>query len=319
MKKYAIVTAILCLLLSPTLYAYNKLIVFGDSLSDLGYQDLLGPHNNKDAVWTNPGGKTWPFYLSQALQLPIITVNNQAKNPSSAFTSGLASGGDYAAGGATTIGQGIGNDHYAPPSLAQQIQMYLKHHSHDDKRHSLFIVWAGSNDILLALWHQQLPLKAATEAAINVAHDVALLQRQGAKHIVVINLPNIGGTPFAQLQKQQHPLLPIMLNSASWQYNQMLKAKLSAMPTVKLFDIDALFNTVKQHKHITIGSRSFIFTNVSDPRCDDHGDIDSIQAISCIAKPLADNSHYFFDDGLHPTDYTHQAIAAKLAQFINAN
>lgn len=300
--------------------AFDKLVVFGDSLSDLGFQDHLGPYIGKTAQWTTPGGKTWPFYLSHDLKLSTITVNNTTSpNKSNQFVSALGKGDDYAAGGAVTDGQGIGSASYVPPSIHQQVINYLNHHAYDDQSNALFVLLGGANDIFEGLSAddpQTAVMTMAKQAADNISGDAHLLQVHGAKHVMVINLPDMGGTPFAQKQQSAQPGLPPLLSAASNEFNAELSSQLDSQ--VLIFDLQALFNTLLSKKAVTAGGASYQFDNVTDTACTYSADkgITYISAITCKPINAGANFSYLFEDGIHPTDKAHQAVAAAISDFL---
>lgn len=326
MKKW---TALLCsfslfLFCFGSASAFDKLVVFGDSLSDLGFQDHLGPVIGESPLWTSPGGETWPFYLAHNLKIATITVNNSTTpNEKNKFVSTLGAGNDYAAGGATTDGQGIGSTIYAPPSIHAQVNNYIEKHARDHKYQTLYILWGGANDIFMALSASSssadpaaVVMAAAKKAADNISDYAKLLKMHGARHIIVVNLPDLGQTPLAQKQQAEQPGMPALLSAATDTFNQELMAML--MNKVEVFDIKTVFNAIRVNKKIAIGDKLFGFSNVLDPACEydvDKG-IASISALNCVPPARAGIEPYLFEDGLHPTDAGHQVVAAELAQFI---
>ncbi len=298
----------------------NKVIVFGDSLSDLGFQDLLGPINEKSPLWTSPGGETWPFYLTYNLKLRMITVNNStAPNEKSNYVSALAQGSDYAAGGAVTDGVGIGSTTYFPPSIHQQVNHYLQQEASVDKSKTLAILWGGANDIIVSLSASDpstAVISAAKNAADNINDYAQLLIKGGLGRVIVINLPDLSQTPFAQKQKSTEPNLPSLLNAASTAFNQELALGLSTR--VELFDIQALLDTILKDKAVMIAGKEIRFDNVTDSNCayDSKKGIASISALTCKPPMRANPKSYLFEDSIHPTDAGHRVIAGKLAEFI---
>lgn len=287
--------------------AFNRLIVFGDSLSDLGFQDHLGPVIHKSPLWTSPGGKTWPFYLAHDLGTPTIGVNNTtAVDGKNTFVSALGKGGDYAAGGATTDGQGIGSSSYTPSSIHAQINHYLEEHASDDHTEDLFVLFGGANDLFQGLSAEDPTtaiMAAAKQAADNIDRDASLLIAHGASHVIVMNLPDLGQTPFAQKQQKG---LPELLSGATQLFNQELLAELPK--EASLFDVKTLFDSL-------IAKKTGNFTNVVDTNCEyeESAGVASVSAISCIPPQRDSSEVYLFEDGLHPTDAGHQVLAAELA------
>jgi phospholipase/lecithinase/hemolysin len=322
MKKrfsYVVVTFFLFVGFNSVL-AFDKLVVFGDSLSDLGFQDNLGPVIHKAPLWTTPGGQTWPFYLSHALHLSTITVNNSVSiNSQNQFVSGLGEGDDYAAGGATTTGVGIGSSTYQPPSIQEQINRYWGEQKNRAADRNLYVVWGGANDLFIALKASDktnATLLAAKKAADNIDTDAAFLIEHGARHVVILGLPDLGNTPFALAQSEAG--LPDLLTKASDLFNTELRLNLP--PGAIIFDVALLFNEILSTKQAKIGDKTVTFDNVSDSKCSYSAQegIQSINALTCIPKVESNNKEYLFTDGIHPTDLAHQVLGAKLAEFVNA-
>lgn len=292
--------------------AFDKLVVFGDSLSDMGYQDKLGPLIHKSPLWTSPGGEAWPFYLAHDLNLPTITVNNSTVPlETNVYVSALGEGDDYAAGGAVTKGVGIGSSGYAPPSVHQQVLRYLTEHAKDDQSERLFVLWAGANDVSMALADEDpatTAIMAARQAADNVFADAILLRAHGARHVVIVNLPDLGSTPLALAQ----PALKPLLSAATDAFNMELSSQRGR--GVLLFDAHGFFDALIANKETQVGGKTYRFDNVTEANCS--GDIASISAINCV-PPSRSSVQYLFEDGIHPTDAGHQVLAAKLASFIS--
>ncbi|BCD91866.1 hypothetical protein fh0823_20050 [Francisella halioticida] len=164
----------------------QNIVVFGDSLSDSGYTNnfhnidkdwptILGNSKKvKQATYSSPneGYTVWPQYLG-INNKSIATPNNiftPKKNISRSVKPSL-SGNDYAAGGATTICNGIGEkDDYTPPPIGplragescdnsqqntiekyNQIDSYLKQHNNKANPNTIYIIWAGANNTFLQL------------------------------------------------------------------------------------------------------------------------------------------------------------------------
>jgi outer membrane lipase/esterase len=300
----------------------NQVIVFGDSLSDLGFQDELGPIIRKSPLWTSPGGESWPFYLVHDLKLKTITVNNSTQpNQKNTFVSALGMGDDYAAGGAVTDGVGIGTANYIPPSMSQQVNHYLEKSVAEDKSLTLAILWGGANDIFMTLSATDPSLAAirgAKQAADNINDCAKRLIQQGVSRVIVMNLPDLGRVPFAQKQKEKKPDLPNLLTAASNAFNTQLRLQLAK--GVEIFDVKNMLDTLLANKSISIGDQVVSFDNVTDSSCtyDLNKGIESISALNCIPPVRESSENYLFEDGLHPTDSGHQIIAAKLVEFIEA-
>ncbi len=328
-KILILLLSLMCL----SVYGYSDIWVFGDSLSDVGYQDDNPKLNaiRQYPIFTSPwnvdggprrAGQVWVSYLVKNLYksnlLPSGTILPNNINPpaGNTYVSGYLKGHDYAAGGATTTGTGIGATGYAPPSLALQISNYESQHTVDPN--ALYILWSGPNDIfkgLAAGQKQQQLITTAITAANNIADNVANLKSQGAKHILLINMPNLGQIPWSQLQSDSIPGLPALMTAVSEAFNEELESRAKVL-SVKVYDAKSLLNTMIQKKQISFGPIKFVFSNVTLPNCNYTGSITTISALSCI--PPDYNVGYLFEDGVHPTDLGHGAISLGIYHFLLA-
>ena len=320
MKKYLpIILSVFC---SCNLYAltYSHVYVFGDSLSDVGYQDKI-KGLPKQPQYTSQKGAVWTEYVATLLHDPASPNNLNKPTPGNDFVSGKLAGNVYAAGGATTTGAGIGGGagHYKPPALDVQISNFLTQNPNLDPK-ALYIIWAGANDILKALKEGKQVTdieKAALSAAANIGKDVANLQNRGAQHILLLNMPNLGATPLALLRPENG--LAQLLTHVSSTFNDELKRQAQTL-SVPIFDDNQLLNKVitsSPNYKITLGDLTITFSNVTQPSCDDQGDITSITALNCI--PLKGRQGYLFEDGIHPTGLGHLMLALAVGAFIQQN
>jgi hypothetical protein len=144
-------------------------------------------------------------------------------------------------------------------------------------------------------------------AGKELADAVKSMLANGAKKIVVLNIPDASQTPYGvSAGPQQQPLILAMTQS----FNARLKAELAGVSGV-LF-IDAFAENQKQFST----PAQFGLTNVKDKVCK----VDSVTnptGSSLFCNPTnvitGDTSRYLFADGVHPTPYGHKL----LAQFVN--
>jgi outer membrane lipase/esterase len=123
------------------------------------------------------------------------------------------------------------------------------------------------------------------EGAANLVKIVDTLQKAGAEHIVVVDLPDIGRTPRA---RAGGPASAQGATQLSQMFNALLNQSLDTLPhrvvRVSMFD---LLNDMTVHPH------KYGFSDVSSP-----GIFNLAQA----------DTHLFWDD-VHPTTRTHQHVA----------
>jgi phospholipase/lecithinase/hemolysin len=144
-------------------------------------------------------------------------------------------------------------------------------------------------------------------AGKELADAVKSMLANGAKKIVVLNIPDASKTPYGvSAGPQQQPLILAMTQS----FNARLKAELAGVSGV-LF-VDAFAENQKQFAT----PAQFGLTNVTDKVCKvDNVTNPSGSSLFCNPSNViaGDTSRYLFADGVHPTPYGHKL----LAQFVN--
>ena len=142
-------------------YSFTAVYAFGDSLTDTGRNPSgAGYYNGR---YSN--GPLWIEYLSAMLGIPYNASNNLAVSGSQ--TSAL---------------------------LSQIAGMPASTNSHS----ALYAVWSGGNDFLQnlgngvndAAWSMTI-----SNAVLNLTNAVATLYTNGAREVLVANLPNLGKYP----------------------------------------------------------------------------------------------------------------------------
>ncbi len=322
---------------APSIY------IFGDSLSDGGYQDLLQgqagwpkiPNTNtpKAPTFTTPGGVPWSealaIYLGEAIQ-----VNNTNPVLGTVTSSKEGIGNNYAAGGATTTCTGItsslnGKLIYSPPPIGpsrsgekcqdanienyNQIDTYLSGHNHVADSNAIYILWGGANNILKAKSAPNTLPEVAINAAKDIAYDVEYLYQKGARKFIILNLPNLGLTPSATENGQQPENKA--LSSIAELYNTTLQSVLGALKlsglSYQYIDTYTLLSNIVADKSITSFGKEYTFTNVTSAACAKLTD----SAINCIPETNK-LTGYVFEDGVHPTATVHQVIRNYVYQAI---
>jgi outer membrane lipase/esterase len=310
----------------------SHIIVFGDSLSDNNYADRFPRPKGRLATFSN--GPTLADYFSEGFLGRPIRANNlhpltNSKNPKT-YTNCKLNGDDYAAGGATTLGPGLTPNQmlYSPPSTALQIKQYIKNHAIKGKisPRNLYILWAGSNDVLYAFWKNEhdllhlVPavLTVADTTADNIISQVQKLHRMGARHIIVINLPDFGVAPAFK-----SPVKCLIFTEIASQLNNRLAEGLAQKKLgfhVMQFDAFHLLEKLVHSypKGLVINGKSYKFKNITTPACGNKAVMqDKKMAIECFALP--GTSHYLFMDDVHPTTYAHKLIAMLLLNHVKAD
>lgn len=158
---------------------------------------------------------------------------------------------------------------------------------------------------------------AAVTAVATVAGELsALINTQiiakGATHVVVLNVPDITGTPMAAtLTADAKGILGTMVTT----FNAQLKAGLAGNAKVLLVD------TYTVNKDQVSNPAIYGLTNVKGMACDMTVTIQTPAAFNasslvCNTTNLiaGDTSHYLFADSVHPTPYGYLLIARLVSK-----
>jgi phospholipase/lecithinase/hemolysin len=252
---------------------YTDLVVFGDSLSDVGNVWIITGESLPAPPYYNgrfSNGPVWVEKLAEMLELPPPTPS-------------LLGGNASAWGGAETGG---GFSHQGPPNLGLQVDAYLSVTDEQADPTALYVVWAGANDFLAGLEATPQTLDP-TGWADNVADVVDTLHEAGAAAFLMPNLPPLGSTP--RLRDHQ-----AILDPAVRAFNDRLALRLRALENshpdleVETLDVYRLFHDV-----IT-DPASYGLENVTD---------------AAMTTDGADPDKYLFWDDLHPTAAAHALLA----------
>jgi len=298
-------------------HGYSNLFAFGDSLTDGGNayyytssMNALPPLN-----WppTPPGlqrfsnGLTAAELLAPMLGLPAIQ------------RSSLPGGTNYAVGGATTDTRNYNYEINYPAGLPSTLQntgmlsQYTLYKQFFDSAHpnvsdALFFLWGGPNDIFLgaATGGSNGAALAAATAVTNLASLVqGLAINGGARHFVVLNMPDLGSTPGGTASGNAAGLTFL-----SGEFNKGLAIAMgqveAALPAIDI----TVFDTFALLANVTANPGAFGISNVTSP-C-----LGSLAAISAGCK-TPDGKAYLYFDEVHPTTFTNAILAnAVYAQLV---
>jgi len=253
---------------------FSRIVVFGDSLSDTGnFYHLTGgqapPAPYFEGRFSN--GRLWLEYLAEDLGMQVLAEDN------------------YAVAGATTghLNSNNGLLGLQYPGLQDEISQFLS--SHQDggaDPAALYIIWAGANDFFVLLQSGGSPADLVANGVKNLAQAIARLSQAGARQILVVNVPDLGLTPFG-INSGMHAQITLLCGA----YNQALEATLDdlavgGIPTIR---VDA-FERLRQMVSSPV---LFGFTNVTE----------SFLAVG------GEPSEFLFWDAVHPTTRGHEVLA----------
>lgn len=289
--KHAFALTALALALAPAVHAaeFSNVVIFGDSLSDAGQYGAR--------FTTNPG---------------ITAMEDVAKFFGFTMKPSTQGGTDFAYGGAR-VSQLPGVPATPPTAtavpIANQITTYLGANRADPN--ALYTVWGGANDIFfqVGLAGAGLVTGAQVQAAITTAASdeltqIARLHAAGARFILVVNLPDIGKTPFGAA----NPTAPF--TALSGLYNSTLSAGLGKLG-FDVIPVDA-FTLLNE---VLASPAQYGFTNTTVPACT------TPSAIQCTPATLRDPgaaNTWLFADGVHPTTAAHALLAQYAESIIEA-
>lgn len=293
-----------CVVKADPTGSFNRIVVFGDSLSDTGnlYIATGGLSQPPEPTAFPPGppqgsvyfegrfsnGPVWVEHFATRLGLAELPPNQDEILPSN------LGGANYAWGGAET---GDGISARGTPNLGLQILQFFSDVQNevqpplDDQ--TLVVVWAGSNDFVNN--SSNLPTTAAVVDNLAI-HITTLAAQGGAKHFLVPNMPALGKVPRA-VGTPAEPYFDFL----SLDFNVKLEARLDELQddlgiTVIRFDAFALMSNI----HF-------------DPQT--HGLVDVTGTVKLVVgeDPLTffdpqvveeNPDDYMFFDDVHPTRVT---------------
>ncbi|MFN3166606.1 MAG: SGNH/GDSL hydrolase family protein [Phycisphaeraceae bacterium] len=274
-----ILSALLALFATPCRASpidYTDVVVFGDSLSDVGntanhwlagLASFFGD-DTFDAVTNGrfSDGPVWVEHLAAKLGLP-----------GSASSRSDSGGDNYAHGGART---GSGTQTLGViDNLGRQISNYTN--ANTPSANDLFVVWGGGNDLLDGV---------GTPASIsnNMTSHVSALASDGATRLLVMNLPRLGDIPRNRGTANQ-----TTLNNQSSAYNALLATSMANLETTLGIDI-TLFDVETTFDRLLNDPAAFGFTNTTQPAYDNNA---------------VDPATSVFWDAIHPTTAAHRVLA----------
>jgi phospholipase/lecithinase/hemolysin len=316
---------------------YSRLVVFGDSLSDVGTHATPGlkaafGDSGKYTV-NSPGVNIWVERLALLIGVgkPCAAQTGlEASGPFASIAAPITNKPgcfDYAQGGSRVTNPvgpynkallALGNtDGYVgqiTDPLVNQFQRHLTAIGGTYTGDELVTVLAGGNDVFMNLAQLQATIGAGGDATAAATAAVTamgtagaelagyvknLVLAKGAKHVVVVNLPDISKTPFGLSKDVATQGLILQMNAA---FNGQLAAGLNG--TTGVLQVDAFTRSQDQ---AALPSKYFL-SNVTMPACDL---AKALSSLTCNANTLipGDVSRYLYADTVHPTPYGYQLLS----------
>ena len=244
--------------------SFSSVIVYGDSLSDNG--NLYAATGKPSAPDWNGRASNGPVAVEQLAAMIGTPLHDFAWGGATSGIGNAHDGGTQASFGTDGLPGMISELNGSAPLLASPIVPS-----------SLFVVWnGGANDFLTG--------GSAIQAARNIDLIVSSLQADGAQHILVPGMANLGLTPdyYGNAAASAFAL----------EFNNSLQASLPAGATY--FDFPGLFTEILNDP------AAFGLTDVRDP---------CFNGVTVCSDP----NQYLFWDGLHPTTAADTIIATDIA------
>jgi phospholipase/lecithinase/hemolysin len=285
-RTFVVGVVIVALCASAAAGPYSSLVVFGDSLSDVGNTDNVTPFFLKyPGRYYHQGrfsnGPVFVEALATGLGLPPITASTDGGN-------------NFAYGGAqTTETGGIFGDYIQ--DIDEQVTEFLEERTVDPA--ALFFVYAGANDLVGGVTDVQGRVNQMTA-------DIGRLVAKGARNFLVPNLPPLGFTPrFGCDAVAPCPMneLSSEFNAALWQSLDSLVASNSSLSIYRL-DLSSMFHQAR------INPAEFGLVNVTAPAAPG---LEPGAWFYDTGQIVDEPDTYLFWDDLHPTKAAHALLAER--------
>lgn len=286
-------------------FTIDKIVVFGDSLSDNGnlYNATkeANQKNNRFPIIPKTlsyyqgrfsNGQVWVEDLAQSLNVPLV---------------------DYAYGGAwAEAGENPLESRMPMPSLNMQINAYLlKNVTRDaDKSQHLYVIWVGANDYMFNFIPGRTNIDHLTSHVVAfIQNQIELLMIDEAKNFLVLNLPDFSNVPS---MAEQGPDIASKMGEISLSHNSKLNSML-----VKLRE---QYPESQGYHFIQANVETYFNEAISNPA--QYGLTNVKQAcypggnMGYDGKPFdlscTNPDSYMFWDKLHPTRAMHAALANRV-------
>jgi len=302
-----VVFAVLGAVATATAHERERLVVFGDSLSDPGNAFVLTMEVAlppfalvPDAPYARGGfhfsnGRTWVEQLAAELDARVSA--GPALLKPTRFS-------NYAVGAARARHEGAFD-------LATQVNLFLSDFGGQAPADALYVVYLGGNDLRDALAALAGDPTGVTSAGILQAALVAIrdnllaLHAAGARAFLVPNAPNLALVPAIRLQG---PQVQGAAQALAMTYNNQLALLLNGLEAALGLRIDRL-DVFAILNEVVVAPATVGLTEVEKP-CITPG---------TTVKPFcARPDDYLFWDGIHPTRAGHRILAERAEAALGA-
>jgi phospholipase/lecithinase/hemolysin len=269
----------------------NNIVIFGDSLSDNGnLYEYMGRKIPQSPPYFAGRFSNGPIWIER------LTESYFPTNPEKHLF-------DYAFGGA-----GISDEESdVLMTLKRELDIYLNAHQGKADENNLYIVWIGANNYL------GVP-ESAEDTLIDVNNGIVAgikrLAKAGARHIMVVNIPDLGRTPIASEFEEKKAL-----SFFSKRHNSLLRKTVNQLKETDP-EVQWIYLDVESEMSKLLNSpESYGFANINETCYAAKIDKATGNSIIRIAAEVKRNTTddicegYFFFDPVHPTAPAHKLLA----------
>lgn len=291
-----------------------QVVSFGDSLSDVGTYAPIASGANGGRFTTNPG-QVWTQNIAQYYGdtlTPAFTI-------SLTHALSASTGRGYAEGGSTVATPAIDQDFLldlignVEMPMTDQVTAYLQSNG-SFNANQLVLIWIGANDVLRA-GTPPAATPIIQTAASTLSQQINRILQNGASHVVVLSVPDVGVAPKALAQADHGA----NLSALSQSFNASLKTSLSSSgASAHIIWVD----TYAWLDNIYANYASYGFTVSNTATACDLNKTPNASSLMCspstYVTPNADQT-YMFADTLHLTTHMHTLLAQYVEQQIAAS
>ena len=285
---------------ATTAAPYSSVYVFGDSLSDNGNlaeafyrQNFPNPPSYHDSFTNGPVAAE---RLANAVGLTLtpslfVTGFRDVNNlfGGAAFVPGT----NYAVAGAVAAGAPLFGG-IPGANLPNQVTAYTARAGGVADPNALYIVDIGGNDVRNAALRSLGTAGIVNGVSAEVA-AVATLAAEGAKKILVVNVPNVGVIPEFT---QDNAPLAAAATTLSQQYDALLSSQLAALALPAGTSLTQ-FDLYSFNSNVLANAAAYGFTNTTD-RCFTGTPLTAAATPACGTNG-ANIDAYIYWDAIHPT------------------
>jgi len=298
----------------------DSIVVLGDSYSDTGNSISLnmGQTPARD-VYTDDDGNVVGRFTNGIVWIEYLADLMELNRPNAFYDD--AEGTNYANGGAasgdatqtqwSSVLSGPDGESVNAKGLLLQTQDVVTNTSRQCASETLFAIWIGAVDLLL------LGKTNVQIIVTNIEESITSLIENGAKKIIVLNLPQLADSPgfsteFPTIYLSQNTPTARVRKSVT-EFNTILATMLERIDacnrhvTITHVDIAPLFAEAA-----TNPTKFGLVGDVTKPRFSEE---EYFLNNDLIVNPNAANALWF--DGVHPTTTFHEAIAVEVNSVVN--